>query len=745
VRQVLDLPSCQEEVLDRGANLQAIARRAAERAQALCGAERVVVEVADADGLVRRAKAGTWPTARSRRGGAAPDHPWRAALGSVAQVCGNTEADPRVDREVCRRLGARSVITAPLRHGNVGLGTITVTSSQPDAFDEAQVKALRLVAEQVTAAAVRMRMNTELREICRRCESALVASEARFRRLFYENPQPMWVLDAETQRFLAVNDAAVAKYGYSAEEFAALTITALRHDPARLAVDFNRARTRRTAFKARHRLRDGRLIDVEITAMPEEFDGRPGILSIANDVTERNRLERQLREGTFRDPLTGGANRALLTERVAHALTRMRRSSATIGVLAIDLDHFKDVNDSMGHAAGDSLLQAAAARMQAALRPGDTFARLGADGFAVLLEDIGQASDALQASERLGEAFQSPLEFAGGSLVVGLSIGVATSSTAQTDAGELLSNAELAMHAAKAGGRGRVEVFVPTMQATAAERLSLEQDLRNAVERSELRVLFQPVISVDDGAIVGCEALVRWHHPSRGLVPPDSFIPLAEETGVISAIDTWVLHAACAQAAEWRAADLPDLLLAVNASGGDLGRAELVDRVSAVLLETGFPRDRLEVEITESSAVSQTAEALDELRRLRGAGVSVAIDDFGTGYSSLSKLATFPVDRLKIDRSFISDIRHENGDAPLVAAMIALAHRLGLVVTAEGVETPEQLAFLRRNGCDVFQGYLFSPPVPADRFEELLRGQQASGVGPNDVLLGRPSRVRQAG
>jgi EAL domain-containing protein (putative c-di-GMP-specific phosphodiesterase class I) len=264
------------------------------------------------------------------------------------------------------------------------------------------------------------------------------------------------------------------------------------------------------------------------------------------------------------------------------------------------------------------------------------------------------------------------------------------------------------------------------MLAPARERLDLDQDLRHAVERGELSLLFQPIVGVESEAIVGCEALVRWHHPTRGIVLPDAFIPLAEEIGVISDIDAWVLRAACSQVAEWRAAGLPDLLLAVNTSGRDLGQGELVDRVSAALLETRLPRDRLEIEVTETSAVSQPVAALNELRHLRRAGITVAIDDFGTGYSSLSKLATFPVDRLKIDRSFLRDIKHQEDESPLVAAMIALAHRLGLQVTAEGVETQEQLAFLRRNGCDLLQGYLFSPPVPPDRFEELMRAQQAS-------------------
>jgi PAS domain S-box-containing protein len=328
-----------------------------------------VVEVTDDDGMVHRAESGSGAAGRSRRAGALPDHPWRTLVSGTPQGCGDTEADPRVDREMCRRLGTRSMMAVPLRHRDVSVGVIAVTSSQPNAFDKAQGEVLQLLADQVTGAVVGARMITELRGIDRHREGAFVANEASFRRVFFEHPQPMWVLDATTQRFLAVNDAAVAKYGYSAEEFAALTMDVIRRDAAHLAVEFNRAGAGKTAFNAHHRLRDGRLIDVEVTTVAQEFDGRPGILTLINDVTERNRLDRQLREGAFHDPLTGGANRALFAERVAHALNQMRRLNATIAVLFINLDHFKDVNDSLGHLAGDSLLQAAAARIKAALLP----------------------------------------------------------------------------------------------------------------------------------------------------------------------------------------------------------------------------------------------------------------------------------------------------------------------------------------------------------------------------------------
>ncbi len=736
VRQILALASFQQEVLDLGVDLGAIAHRAAERARALSWADGAMVEIITGDGAVHRGVVGTGAAPRLRRADSLPVSPWHALDGPTPQVCQDTEDDPRVDPEVCRRLRTRSVISVPLHRRDVRLGAITVTSSRPNAFDHAQTSVLQLLAGLVAAAVISSQVIIELRRSRRRAEDTVISSEAGFRTLFFENPQAMWVIDAETQLFLAVNDAAIATYGYSAEEFAGLTIAAIRHDAAHLAVDFGRARAERSAFSARHHRRDDRLIDVEVTTVTLAFAGHAGVLELIHDVTDRNRLDRQLRQGALRDPLTGDANRVSFAESVAHALSRMRRRSATLALLVIDLDHFKTVNDSMDYAAGDSLLQAAAARVHEVLRPGDTVARLGADEFAVLLEDVGGARDSLDVADRLQEAFRSPLEFAGGSLVVTLSIGATTTTTADTSAGELLRNAELAMYAAKTAGRSRVEVFATSMLAPARDRLDLDQDLRHAVGRDQLRLLFQPILSMDGQSIVGCEALVRWDHPIRGLVLPDAFIPLAEEIGVISDIDAWVLRAACSQVAAWRAAGLPDLLLAVNASGCDLGRGEFVDRVSATLLETGLPRDRLEIEVTETAAVTQPAAALNELRLLRRAGITVALDDFGTGYSSLSKLAAFPVDRLKIDRSFLRDIRHGDDESPLVAAMIALAHRLGLQVTAEGVETAEQLAFLRRNGCDLVQGYLFSPPISSERFEGLL--QESAGERGDSVISRSP-------
>ena len=548
--------------------------------------------------------------------------------------------------------------------------------------------------------------------------------EAAFRGLFVENPQPMWVLDAETGGFIAVNRAAVAEYGYTAEEFAGLSPAALRHDPGLNAAQLAVARVQRSTVSTRHRRKDGRLIDVEVIAGPLDFLGRRAILSVIHNVTERNRLERQLRNGDFRDPVTGGPNRALFLERVAHALTRLRRHYGTIAVLVCGINGFADVRNGLGYTIGDSLLQEVATRLATAVRPGDTVARLVGDEFGVLLEDIGDRDRAIEAAERLSRDFSAPFETIAGDLTVRMSVGVVATATPETDAGELVRAAALAMAAASATGRGEPVAFTPGMDASATERLRLAQDLHQAIARDQLRVVFQPLVEVRAGAIVGCEALVRWEQPRRGEIPPDAFIKIAEETGDISAIDTWVLLTACAQVAEWREAGLGDLSVSVNCSGRDLGQGELVDRVEAALVRSGLPSDRLELEITEGAAVAQPGEALAELRQLRRAGVGVAIDDFGTGYSSLSKLATLPVDRIKIDRAFIGEIKRGSDEAPMVAAMIALAHRLNLQVTAEGVETAEQLAFLDRNESDLFQGYLVSEPLDPASFRDLLVARQ---------------------
>jgi diguanylate cyclase (GGDEF)-like protein/PAS domain S-box-containing protein len=699
------------------ADLTTVVQRSAEAARKLTGADQAVVEITTLSGRLHRGTAGCDPASRSGDPGTPSGHPWPVTAVSTLEIsAGGEPGGGKVPRRAGSRTGTPRALSVPLHYEGMSIGAVTVTSARPDAFGRAEAAALRQLGAQVEVAALRLHMTGELRRI----DADRETGEALFRRLFYDNPQPMWVIDVETERFLLVNDAACTKYGYSREEFAEMSVTSIRRDSAQWAVDLSRARRGNSMISARHRLRDGRLIDVEIASGPQEYRGRPAILSLVNDVTERNRLQKELRDGALRDPLTGRANRALFTERLGHALAQAERRSAVTAVLFVDVDHFKTVNESVGYTVGDAVLQAIAARLAITLRPGDTVARLGADEFAVLLEDVGDLNRAADVAERLHDAFAQPLEFRGGSLTVGISTGVAASTNSGPGAAEMIRDAQLAMEAAKEAGRGRIELFTPRMSEGVADRLNLDQDLRHAVERGELRLFYQPLVALESGAIVGAEALVRWQHPARGLVPPDSFIPLAEEIGVITAIDTWVLRTACTQAAAWGETGHPDLFVAVNVSGRELGRADLVDRVEGVLFESGLRPDRLEVEITESTAAAQPVEALEELHQLRRAGISIAIDDFGTGYSSLSKLATFPADRLKIDRSFLAGIKGERDRAPLVSATIALAHQLGMKVTAEGVETPGQAAYLRRHGCDLLQGYLCGRPVPPEQFEEQL-------------------------
>ncbi|MBJ7595513.1 MAG: EAL domain-containing protein [Candidatus Dormibacteraeota bacterium] len=581
----------------------------------------------------------------------------------------------------------------------------------------------------------------------RLAEVALCVSDDKFRRIFHDNPQPMWVVDAESRRFLAVNSAALRLYGYTAAEFASLSIADLRVDPEPAVVaDLARARAGVSQFGARHRLRDGRVIDVEVTTQGQEYEGRPAVLSLIQDVTSRLTVEREMTRRSFHDSLTGLPNRELFLDRLGHALRRRaRRQDTAVAVLFIDVDRFKTVNDGLGHAVGDGMLRALADRLGTVIRSDDTLARLGGDEFGILVDGVASPEDARRSAQRILDGCAEAIDVDEHSIALSLSVGVAVAKRRGSRAEEVVRDAELAMYAAKSRGRGRLEPFVLSMRTVAEQGLSLDQDLRHAVERQELALVFQPVVAVDSGAVIGCEALVRWQHPTRGLLPPDVFIPMAEDTGLISEVDTWVIREACAQMAAWRSAGIVDLFVAVNVSGIDIGCGRLVERVQAALDDSGIPAHCLEIELTESVASIQSAVALKELDCLRQRGVSVSIDDFGTGYSSLSKLATLSIDRLKVDRSFLAPIKRADDKVPLVSAMIALAHELGLSVIAEGVETAVQLAFLRRHGCELFQGYLASPPVSAGAFADICRGAPRTRhpvTAPRDGAK-RPGGVRR--
>lgn len=451
------------------------------------------------------------------------------------------------------------------------------------------------------------------------------------------------------------------------------------------------------------------------------------------------RRAEELRHLALHDPLTRLANRTLFGDRLEHAVARAARSRDELAVLFLDLDRFKSVNDSVGHLAGDELLVQVADRLAGCLRPADTLARLGGDEFAILLEDLTEDGSGAALADRLLQALQPPVTVAGTALVVQASIGVAVGTPGVESAGDLLRNADLAMYAAKANGRGRCAYFEPAMHSSSMIALELEADLRQALDDEHFLVHYQPLTSLETGQISGVEALVRWQHPQRGLVPPLQFIPVAEATGMIVPLGLWVLRQACHQLSDWqrRYPHRPELTVAVNVSGAQLVPG-FADTVEQVLADSGLTPTALVLEITESLLMEENSDMIDVLSALGRLGVRLAIDDFGTGYSSLSRLTSFPADILKIDKSFVDGVLTER-TGEVVAGMISMAHSLHLTVVAEGVEDHQQLAFLRQHGCDEVQGFLLGRPMTPAGVEHLLAATPTNALG-----LRQPSLARAA-
>ena len=566
-----------------------------------------------------------------------------------------------------------------------------------------------------------------------------LARQERFRALVRHSSDVITVADADgTIRHQTPSVEAVL--GYASGELAGTAVTALVHpedlreSAAHLAHLASRPGSQlRMVARVRHR--DGAWRDVETVAVNLLDDPVVGGLVLTSrDVTERTELERQLSHQAFHDALTGLANRALLAERLRHALARCQRSGGFVAVLVLDLDGFKAVNDGLGHAVGDELLVAVAERLVAGLRPGDTAARLGGDEFVVLVEDLNALAEAGRVAERVLESLLVPFEAGGRRLDVQASIGVATNATAQ-DPDDLVRNADVAMYRAKARGKACYEVFAPHMHLAAVARLELEAGLRLAVERDELVLHFQPIVDLRTGEVRSAEALVRWQHPERGLVPPVAFVPAAEETGLVLPIGRWALERACLQARRWQdrfGERAPSV--SVNFSARQLHHPDVVCDVSRALRRAGLEPGRLVLEMTESVLIDDVDDGLAKLGSLKELGVLLAIDDFGTGYSSLAYLQRFPVDVLKIDRSFVDGIEGDGKRSALVRAVIDLAETFGLKTVAEGVETTAQWRRLRAMGCELGQGYRFARPLAAEDLEHLLVGGRAPR-GEGDPLL----------
>jgi diguanylate cyclase (GGDEF)-like protein/PAS domain S-box-containing protein len=735
---------------------------------------------------------------------------------------------------------------------------------------------LAVMATFTWVAVLRRRVKQQTADIRLRYEQEALLEE-NYRRLFTYHPHPMWVFDLQTHRFLAVNEAAVTHYGYSSEEFLAMTIFQVR--PAeeiprlkQILIQFTEGL--QVCGRWTHRKKDGTLIEVEVASHELSFAGKRARLVVATDVTEHEKTKRldrtrrdvveliaqsrpldqimrglidmvkdqapglvvsvlQLGKGRFsylasslpqgvvqatdgvvthlgaehtdnrvsfgwrsvldatetdpfwsmlrdaalreglqtcwpapiitssgrvlgafavchrdarspsaaelelidmagqiaavaieqrqlhdrllfqahHDLLTGLPNRLLLNDRLEQCLARAQRGSTSFAVLQIDLDRFKLINDSLGHAAGDTLLQAVGDRLKSRVRQTDTLARVGGDEFTLLLTDLNKPESAREVAEELLAALQEPFDIQGSEIFVGSSIGIAIYPQDSTDSHTLTKKADAAMYRAKTTGKNRWHGFAPEMEPV-ENRLELDSDLHRALDRQELEVFYQPLFNTAEGSLASMEALLRWRHPRLGLVPPSQFIPIAEESGLVVQIGSWVLKEACYQLRKWQQPDSPACKVSVNVSAVQFAREDFIQLVSSILAETGLQPANLELELTESVVMHDLALSARKMAELRALGVSIAIDDFGTGYSALSYLQQLPVDYLKIDRSFVQEISGGTNPPRLIQAIVTMAHGLGIKVTAEGVETEQQLAALREMGCDQVQGYLLGRPLP---------------------------------
>lgn len=567
----------------------------------------------------------------------------------------------------------------------------------------------------------------------KRAEEQLREAESRFRVLVEHIPAVTYVDElGEPGVVVYVSPQVETILGFAPEEWLAdpgFWLTRLHPDDReRVIAERRRANAEREPLVLEYRLfaKDGRRVWIrDERSVVRDGAGNPlygqGILL---DITRQKTLEEQLQHQAFHDPLTDLPNRLLLLDRLEHALARAARRNTALAVLFLDLDNFKVVNDTLGHDAGDRLLSQVALRLVSCLRAGDTAARLGGDEFTVLLEDLADGNEATAIAERIQRAFEAPISVAGNDFLVTASIGIVVSRGGAERPDELLRRADIAMYRAKAEGKAHYRVYDPSMNLQARLRLELEHDLRLAVERGELRVAFQPIVTLTTAEVAAIEALVRWHHPLHGTLMPEAFLPLAEERNLLSGIGDWVLIAACRAARGWgeQPGQPRPPLVSVNLSARQFQQPDLADRVAAILEDTDLPPDRLALEVAESALMADTHRASRTLQALRAIGVKLFVDDFGTGYSSLAYLKRFAIDAVKIDLSFIGGLAGDRDKQMIVTAIINLAHALDVKVIAEGVESSAVRAQLTALGCDLAQGYYFAEPASVERLNALLAG-----------------------
>ena len=549
--------------------------------------------------------------------------------------------------------------------------------------------------------------------------------EASFRLLFDGNPVPMFVCARDDRRILAVNAAAVEHYGYERDRMLGMRLEDI-NDPSETAgaphVDATSA-DEQAGRTWKHRKADGRAIDVAVFASLLTYEGRAAALIAAIDITERKRAEARIAFMAHHDALTSLPNRVLMRLRMEEMLGRMRRGGGKVATLCIDLDNFKSVNDTLGHSLGDLLLQHVADRLRGAVQDQDTVARLGGDEFAILQADVAQPEEASALAARLLEVVSEPYDLDGHLVSVGASIGIAVAPGDGADPGRLLKSADMALYRAKADGKNAFRFFEAEMDARVQARRRLELDLRTALAAGGLDVHYQPLVDLPTGEVSGVEALLRWPHSERGMIPPAEFIPVAEETGLIGPLGAFVLRRACTAAATW-----PDhVKIAVNLSPLQFRTGNLFATVQEALAQAGLAPSRLELEITETLLLDKSDHVLATLHALRALGVRISMDDFGTGYSSLSYLRSFPFDKIKIDRSFVRELDANADSQAIVRAIVSLGASLGITITAEGVESESDLARLKAEGCNEGQGYLFSQARPQAEITAMLGKRKTKG------------------
>ena len=558
-------------------------------------------------------------------------------------------------------------------------------------------------------------------------KAELEESEDRFRKLSSASFEGIIIV--QVPWVMEVNQAFAEMFGYSTEEILEMDVFSLVDEESRNLVKSNMLSDNSMSYEVIGVHKNGTRIVVEVVGTSCFYKGSIARVVAVRDITERKRAEELINHMAYHDSLTTLPNRLLFNERLTSALHQARGKGQRLAVMFLDLDRFKLVNDTLGHGMGDKLLIGVASRIIDCLGPDDIVARMGGDEFTVLMH-IDDPQEAANASQMIIAALKEPFVIDGYELHTTTSIGISLYPEDGDDAQVLMRNADTAMYRAKDQGRNSYSYYDTAMNRLGIERLELENGLRYALEREELVVYYQPRLNLASGRIVGMEALVRWQHPVLGLVPPGRFIPLAEETGLIVPISEWVLETACKQTTKWLDSGYPPLQVAVNLSARQFQSPGLVERVDSILQESGLAPELLELEITESITMQDVDFTILTLRKLSDMGIHIAVDDFGTGYSSLSYLKNFPIHTLKIDQSFVRELHRDSYNAAIVNTVIYLAQNLNLKVIAEGVETEQQLAFLRDQRCDEMQGFLFSRPVPMDEFERLLQENMESAFLP---------------